>query len=167
MKGAAFEELCRFLTRSRYQRWWLFILSALDEGLFIDACCEPPYLQATYFWPQGSFVQIFHCGRRGGWVEKARLFRISMTMACRAVAGVGARKILVSTHEGPSSKHTHSTQHTRGQARTDKIQFLSLSTSDQRHHTMDVITTIDYLRYSYCFVEVTWQEARFDAGLVV
>ena len=32
---------------------------------------------------------------------------------------------------------------------------------------MDVITTIDYLRYSYYFVEVTWQEARFDAGLVV
>ena len=102
MKGAACEELCRFLTRSRYQRWWLFILSALDEGLSIDACCEPPYLQATYFWPQGSFVQIFHCGRRG-WVEKARLFRISMTMACRAVAGVGARKILVSTHKGQST----------------------------------------------------------------
>ena len=100
-------------------------------------------------------------------MEKARLFRISMTMACRAVAGVGARKILVSTQKGPSSKHTHSTQHTRGQARTDKIKFLSLLTSDQRHHTMDVITTIDYLRYSYCFVEVTWQEARFDAGLVV
>ena len=89
-------------------------------------------------------------------MEKARLFRISMTMACGAVAGVGARKILVSTQEGPSS-----------QAGTDKIKFLSLSTSDQRHHTMDVITTIDYLRYSYCFVEVTWQEARFDAGLVV
>ena len=99
------EELCRFLTRSRYQRWWLFILSALDDGLSIDACCEPPYLQATYFWPQGSFVQIFHC-RRGGWVEKARLFRISMTMACGAVAGVGARKILVSTQEGLSTS-TH------------------------------------------------------------
>ena len=54
-----------FLTRSRYQRWWLFILSALGDGLSIDACCEPPYLQATYFWPQGSFVQIFHC--QGGW----------------------------------------------------------------------------------------------------
>ena len=69
-------------------------------------------------------------------MEKARLFRISMTMACRAVAGAGARKILVSTQEGASS-----------QARTDKIKFLSLSTSDQRHHTMDVITTSDYLRW--------------------
>ena len=89
-------------------------------------------------------------------MEKARLFRISMTMVCRAVAGVGGRKILVSTQKGPSS-----------QAPTDKIQVLSLSTSDQRHHAMDVITTIDYLRYSYCFVEVTWQEGRFDTGLVV
>ena len=123
MKEAACEELCCFLTRSRYQRWWLFILSALDEGLSIDACCEPPYLQATYFWPQGSFVQIFHCGRMGGGVEKARLFRISMTMACRAVAGVGARKILVSTHEGPRTpKH----------ARTKYNFFLC------RHQTNDI-----------------------------
>ena len=121
MKEAACEELCRFLTRSRYQRWWLFILSALDDGLSIDACCEPPYLQATYFWPQGSFVQIFHCGRRGC-VEKARLFRISMTMACRAVAGVGARKILVSTQKRQAAKH----------ARTKYNFFLC------RHQTNDI-----------------------------
>ena len=60
-----------------------------------------------------------------------------------------------------------SAAHRGSQARTDKIKFLSLSTLDQRHHAMDVITTIDYLRYSYCFGEVTWQEARFDASLIV
>ena len=85
-------------------------------------------------------------------MEKARLFRISMTMACRAVAGVGARKILVSTQEGPS-KH----------ART-KYNFFLCRHQTNDTLTMDVIATSDYLRYSYCF---TWQEARFDAGLVV
>ena len=35
--------------------------------------------------PRGSFVPIFHWPQGG---EKARLFRISMTMACNAVTGV-------------------------------------------------------------------------------
>ena len=54
------------------------------------------------FLAPGVFCPDFSLREEEGWVEKARLFRISMTMACRAVAGVGARKILVSTQEGPS-----------------------------------------------------------------
>ena len=69
-----------------YQRRWLFILSAARCP--IHACCEWPYLHSPTLWldPVGSFVQIFHSPPQGG--EKARLFRISMTMACNAVTGV-------------------------------------------------------------------------------
>ena len=114
-------------------------LSALMAFYLISTGRRPLYwrllrtaLPASHlFLAPGVFCPDFSLP---GWVEKARLFRISMTMGCRAVAGVGARKILVSTQEGPS---THR-----------RIQFLSLSTSEKRHHTMDVITTSDYFRYS-------------------
>ena len=71
----------------------LLVLSArmafylISSALSIHACCEWPYLHSPTLWldPAGSFVQIFHSPQGG---EKARLFRISMTMACNAVTGV-------------------------------------------------------------------------------
>ena len=116
MKGTAFEELCRFLTRSRYQRWWLFILSALDDGLSIDACCEPPYLQATYFWPQGSFVQIFHC--QGGW-KKHGYSGLAWQWGAEPSQGWALAKSW--------------SAHRRGQARTAEYNFFLC-----RHQTNDI-----------------------------
>ena len=69
----------------------------------IHACCEWPYLRGSTAAP-GVFCPDFSLAAGA---EKARLFRISMTMACNAVTGVAGRppaKFLVSATSNKLSR---------------------------------------------------------------
>ena len=107
------QEPCRCLLPDQlpcspsYQRGWLFILSA---PLFILSAPLPHSrllrmaLPAGLHSAPGVFCPDFSLAAGA---EKARLFRISMTMACNAVTGVAGRppaKFLVSATSNKLSR---------------------------------------------------------------